>query len=384
MNEETQAHSTPASGAAAGGEVRLPKLVIWHSEGTAVSGLLSWMWRLKKSLPAAGIDLTLASLELQPFRFTQVCAPESFYDVRVRQPREWAAFLKAHRSAVHVINHAYEYVDLLEQLRPELAERLTLVGICHTDQDYYYHHLCRLDARLAGIIAVSPVCAEKLAQRLPHRRGTIPVLPDWDMPVGGEPAPRGQDPAQPLRLLFNGRLLHLQKRVLDLPEISRRLAEAGVRAQLTIVGDGPDLPKLREAFSCGRHLPIRLLGPRAPWEMAPLLASHDIFLQVSEFEGASVSLMEAMVAGLVPVVTGTASGTELLESGRNALIAPVGDTAAIAAGIADLAANRARLPLLAGAAYHDARAYLQALNYPARLRSYLAQLAGATPAAVSC
>jgi glycosyltransferase involved in cell wall biosynthesis len=325
----------------------------------------------------------MTSLELQPFRFTQVCAPESFYDVRVRHPREWAAFLKAHQSSVHLINHAYEYVDLLEQLRPELIGRLTLVGICHTDQDYYYHHLCRLDARLAGIIAVSPVCAEKLGQRLPHRRGTIPVLPDWDLPVGGEPAPRGQDPAQPLRLLFNGRLLHLQKRVLDLPEVSRRLAEAGVRAQLTIVGDGPDLPKLREALGRGRHIPIRLLGPRAPWEMAPLLASHDIFLQVSEFEGASVSLMEAMIAGLVPVVTGTASGTELLEPGRNAVIAPVGNTAAIAAGIAGLAANRERLPLLAGAAYRDARAHLQALDYPARLRSYLAQLADPRAAAVS-
>jgi glycosyltransferase involved in cell wall biosynthesis len=363
---------------------RLRSLVIWHSEGTAVSGLLSWMWRLKRSLPAAGVDLTLASLELQPFRFTQVCAPEAFYDVRVRHAREWAAFLKEHQSAIHIINHAYEYVDLLEQLRPELLERLTLVGICHTDQDYYYHHLCRLDARLAGIIAVSPVCAEKLGEMLPHRRGSIPVLPDWDMPVMVEPAARGQDSAQPLRLLFNGRLLHLQKRVLDLPEISRRLAEAGVPAHLTIVGDGPDLPKLRDAFSRGRHIPHRLLGPRAPWEMTPLLATHDIFLQVSEFEGASVSLMEAMVAGLVPVVTGTASGTELLESNRNALISPVGDTAAIAARIAELATDRARLPQLANAAYQDARTYLHALNYPARLRSYLAQLTTAPRAATVC
>jgi glycosyltransferase involved in cell wall biosynthesis len=349
------------------------RLVIWHSEGTAVSGLLSWMWRLKKSLPAAGVDLTLASLELQPFRFTQVCAPESFYDLRIRQPREWAAFLKTHGSAIHLINHAYEYVDLVEKLRPELLARLTLVGICHTDQDYYYHHLQRLDSKLAGIIAVSPRCREKLEQMLPHRRGTIPVLPDWDMPVD-PPRPRAPDPTRPLRILFNGRLLHLQKRVLDLPEISRRLAALGVLAQLTIAGDGPDLPRLRDAFGRGRHIPHRLLGPRAPWEMAPLLHEHDVFLQVSEFEGASVSLMEAMVGGLVPVVTGTESGTELLEHGRNALVCPVGDVAAIAARLGELAADRTRLPQLAGAAFLDARAYLQALNYPARLRTYLGQL----------
>jgi glycosyltransferase involved in cell wall biosynthesis len=359
------------------------RLVIWHTEGTAISGLLSWMWRLKKSLPAAGIELTLVSLELQPHRFTQICAPETFYDVRIRHTREWIAFLKSNLDAVHLINHAYEYVDLLEQTRPELLDRLTLAGICHTDQDYYYHHLQRLDARLAGIIAVSPRCAEKLAELLPHRRGTIPVLPDWDMPVEAAPHPR--EPAAKLRVLFNGRLLHLQKRVLDLPEISRRLADAGAPVELTIVGDGPDLPRLRNAFGQGRHIAHRLLGPRAPWEMAPLLESHDVFLQVSEFEGASVSLMEAMVAGLVPVVTGTESGTELLEHGRNALICHVGDLNAIASQIADLAANRVRINELGLAAFTGAQAYLRQLNYPARLRTYLHTLRAAAPiSALAC
>ena len=348
------------------------RLVIWHTEGTAISGLLSWMWRLKKSLPAAGIDMTLASLELQPYRFTQVCAPETFYDTRIRHTREWIAFLKSNLDAIHLINHAYDYVDLLEQARPELLDRLTLVGICHTDQDYYYHHLKRLDARLAGIIAVSPLCAEKLAQLMPARRGTVPVLPDWDMPVGE--APPARERTAKLRVLFNGRLLHLQKRVLDLPEISRRLADAGAAVELTIVGDGPDLPRLRDAFGQGRHISYRLLGPRAPWEMAPLLEAHDVFLQVSEFEGASVSLMEAMVAGLVPVVTGTESGTELLEHGCNALVCPVGNIEVIARQIAELAIDRTRIDTLGGAAFACAKTYLQQLDYPAHLRAYLQTL----------
>ena len=353
----------------------LRRLVIWHTEGTAISGLLSWMWRLKKSLPAAGIELTLAGLEMQPHRFTQVCAPETFYDARVRHPREWIAFLKANLDAVHLINHAYDSVDLLAEVRPELLNRLTLVGICHTDQDYYYHHLQRLDAHLAGIIAVSPRCAEKLARLLPHRRGTIPVLPDWDMPVGPAPLPRER--GEKLRVLFNGRLLHLQKRVLDLPAISRRLAEAGAAVELTIVGDGPDLPRLSDAFGQGRHIAHRLLGPRAPWEMAPLLDAHDVFLQVSEFEGASVSLMEAMVEGLVPVVTGTESGTELLEHGRNALVCPVGNVEAIARQLAGLAIDRPRVDALGAAAFAGAKAYLHELNYPARLRAYLQTLSAA-------
>jgi glycosyltransferase involved in cell wall biosynthesis len=353
------------------------RLVIWHTEGTAISGLLSWMSRLKKSLPAAGIELTLVSLELQPFRFAQVCPAEEIYDVRIRTPQEFIAFLKQRRSSVHLINHAYEYVDLLEQLAPALLPRLTLIGICHTDQDYYYHHLQRLDLRLRGIIAVSPRCAERLEQLLPHRRGTIPILPDWDMPCDAAPPVRQPNAADPLRVLFNGRILHLQKRVLDLPEISRRLAQAGAPVQFTIAGDGPDLPRLRDELGRGAHVTCRLLPPLAPWNMPPLLDEHDVFLQLSEFEGASVSLMEAMLAGLVPVVTQTASGTELLENGRNAILCPVADVAAIADALGDLAKNRARLSQLRGEAFTTAHTYLQKLDYARALRSYLESLAAA-------
>ena len=274
------------------------------------------MWRLKKSLPAAGIDLTLASLELQPFRFTQVCAPEKFYDVRVRQPREWAAFLKTHRSAIHLINHAYEYVDLLEQLRPELLEQLTLVGICHTDQDYYYHHLCRLDAKLAGIIAVSP----RLRAKSWSNCSRTARAPSPSCPTGTcrwRPSLRRAARIRPSRCACS-----FQRPPASSAKASARSAgnqpppRGGRRARRSSPSwaTAPTCPSCARPFGRGRHIPLRLLGPRAPWEMAPLLAAHDIFLQVSEFEGASVSLMEAMVAGLVPVVTGTASGTELLEA----------------------------------------------------------------------
>ena len=359
------------------------RLVVWHTEGTSISGLLSWMWRLKQSLPESGIELTLVSLEIQPFRFPQVCPIEKIYDVRIRTPQELIAFLKKNLAAVHIINHAYEYIELLEKLSPAILQRLTLVGICHTDQDYYYQNLRRHDHHLRGIIAVSPVCVTKLEKFLPRRRGAIPVLPAWDMPVDEAPAVRALDPKEPLRLLFNGRIIDFQKRVLDLPEISHRLALAGANVELTIVGDGPDLPRLREAFTQREHIPYGFLPPRAPWEMEPVLAAHEVFLQVSDFEGASVSLMEAMVAGLAPVVTHTQSGTDLLQEGRNALLCPVGDVEAIAAKIACLAKHRERLPELGRQAFQTARAYLKNLGYNRRLRDYLDGLPASAVAAAA-
>jgi glycosyltransferase involved in cell wall biosynthesis len=81
-----------------------------------------------------------------------------------------------------------------------------------------------------------------------------------------------------------------------------------------------------------------------------------------------------MIAGLVPVVTKTESGTELLENDRNALMCPVGDAAAIAACLAGLAQNRAKIPGLSREAFQTASAYLKKLNYAASLRDYVEEL----------
>ena len=349
------------------------RLVIWHTEGTAIGGLLTWMWRLKKSLPPAGVELILASLEIEPHRSPQICEPEKIYDVRIRTEEEWIAFLLANRTSVHFINYAYKHVDRLVKMNPALLGQLTLAGICHIDQKSDYHHLNRLDSWLSGIVAVSPRCREKLEDMLPHRRGTIPVLPDWDMQIKAPPD-RNQNRSRPLQVLFNGRILHEQKRVLDLPEISRRLAHMRAPVQLTVVGDGPDLPRLRDELGQGRHILYRLLQPRAPWGMERLLQEHDVFLQTSEFEGASVSLMEAMIAGLVPVVTRTESGTDLLEHGKNSLLCPVGDADAFTEALADLAYHRDRVSKLGREAFKTARAYLGNLDYAQGLRKYLESL----------
>lgn len=348
--------------------------VIWHTEGTAVSGLLSWMYRLKSTLPAAGIDLELASLEIQPFRFTQVAPIETVYHHRIRSGLELVAFLKKRRDAFHIINHAFDYVEILRQLSPALLAQLRLIGICHTDQEYYYSNLEKVDAHLCGIIAVSAPCARRLEKLLPHRAGKIPTLPAWDMPIPPRRESQAATGDRPLKILFNGRLLQLQKRVLDLPPLVEALARRGVPAELTIAGDGPDRAKLEAALPRQSRVAVKLTGALPPWEMEALLDRHDVFLQLSEFEGASVSLMEAMLHGLVPVVTAIQSGVELLHDGKNARLAPVGDMEAVADHLAFLHAHREAISPLTRAAYDTAVAHLRELNYPQRLAAYLRTL----------
>lgn len=112
---------------------------------------------------------------------------------------------------------------------------------------------------------------------------------------------------------FVGRLVAL-KRCEDLIEamsiVSRQLGEH--QLHLLIAGDGPELNKLQALAvdSCASSH-IKFLGRvDAVYE---LLAASDIYTQVSETEGLSLSILEAVASGLPAVLTDVGSNCEVVQ-----------------------------------------------------------------------
>ena len=354
-----------------------PRCYVWHEEGMGISGILAWMWRLREQFaPAAQLPLELIDLSVLPYRSEQLADPtSSLYDRQITTSPAFVQFLESTARGVHLINHCYRYVtSLLDQFGPEPLRRMSLVGVCHTDQEFYYANLEKLAPVLRGIIAVSETCAIELARRIPTMADRIVTLPAWAVSLPAAVATRTA--GEPLRLLYTGRIVQYQKRVFDLAALAGALGQAGVNAELTIVGNGPDLPALRERLQAlPRSIPVHFDVPRAPWAMTEVIARSHVLVQTSEFEGASVSLMEALAFGLVPVVTVTRSGHDLLEQDRNALVADVGDIATLARHIGRLAASPADWSRLADGARATAERYLTALDYPQRFAETIRRFA---------
>lgn len=354
-----------------------PRCYVWHEEGMGISGILAWMWRLREQFaPAAQLPLELIDLAVLPYRSEQLADPtSSLYDRQITTSPAFVQFLEETAGGVHLINHCYRYVaSLLDQYGPEPLRRMSLVGVCHTDQEFYYANLEKLAPVLRGIIAVSETCAIELTRRIPSMADRVVTLPAWAVSMPATVATRAAD--EPLRLLYTGRIVQYQKRVFDLAALAGALGQAGVRAELTIVGNGPDLPALRERLQAlPRSIPVHFDVPRAPWAMTEVIARSHVLVQTSEFEGASVSLMEALAYGLVPVVTVTRSGHDLLASDRNALVADVGDVTTLARHIARLAASPADWSRLAAGARATAESYLTTLNYPQRFAETIRRFA---------
>lgn len=68
---------------------------------------------------------------------------------------------------------------------------------------------------------------------------------------------------------------------------------------------------------------VHILGWISPTDMAGFWAKQDIYLNVSESEGMSLSMLEAMACGCVPVVTDVSGVDDVIHNGENGFVVPV-------------------------------------------------------------
>jgi glycosyltransferase involved in cell wall biosynthesis len=231
------------------------------------------------------------------------------------------------------------------------------VGMCHADSDeQYYTPLSWYEPVISRFIAVSRECSERLAQRITCRAQDITTLPY------GICVPRilsRSYQTEPLRLIYAGRITQLQKRVWDFVPLVANLVQANVPFQFDFVGEGDQYAGLKDEMQDRFPGGCVRFHPRVPFgEMPKVWTGHDVFLQVSDFEGTSVSMLEAMAHGAVPVVTAASSGIEgVIRDGENGFVVPVGDMSAMAQVLARLAGDRSLLAHVGRSAHETARAY---------------------------
>lgn len=342
--------------------------------GLSVGGVTTWALRLARALADScrPIGLLVHAEPVGCRRLEAIIPPNvRAFDLSDAGPLEsangdLAPFVSHYRAAAHelganprhpatllcgVLGDCYGIGAAMCLAEPKAVR---LVGVVHSDFEYDARLVEHYEAVLAKVVGVSLAVTEKLRTRLPARAQDISYLRH-----GIEPALclRTAAPAC-LRLLYTGRFDHRTKRVGALVEMSRELARRGIAHHLTLVGEGPardellsmiDSPDPRAAIqdpkSAAASMPrsldapapaITFLPPQAPHAIADHLARSDIFVLASRYEGLSVSLLEAMASGTVPVIARTRSGaSEAVEDGVSGILADIEEHASDeAAGLA--------------------------------------------------
>ena len=171
----------------------------------------------------------------------------------------------------------------------------------------------------------------------------------------------------PVRLLFVG-TLSLRKGPHYLLDAASRLRSLGI--EVTLVGRSQlSADRLRSYSTFATHRTHTLHG-----QMPEVYRQHDIYVFPSLVEGSSLSIYEALAAGL-PVITTPNSGS-IVRDQVEGLIVPPGDIEALTAAIERLVVNRDERVAMGRAARARSESYGDWSHYQERLVKALGQVAG--------
>lgn len=166
-----------------------------------------------------------------------------------------------------------------------------------------------------------------------------------------------EDSTLPIHIGYAGRMggmERFQKRMDLMLKLMLMLKEKRINFMMELAGEGAVRQEMEE-FVRLNHLDekVKFLGRLTREEMACFWKRQDICVNLADYEGRSISIIEAMGNGAVPVVTATSGVREDITDNVNGYIVPLGDYHTMANRIEYLAEHRERLNEM-GKLAHDA------------------------------
>jgi glycosyltransferase involved in cell wall biosynthesis len=127
---------------------------------------------------------------------------------------------------------------------------------------------------------------------------------------------------RPFVILSNRNLLPIYNVSLLIRAIPKILKEEPT-TKFVIAGNGSEKQKLeQEVENLDLSDSVRFLGQIPNKEMPNLLGQADIYVSTALFDGTSVSLLEAMASGALPIVTDIPANREWIVDGVNGFLVP--------------------------------------------------------------
>lgn len=208
---------------------------------------------------------------------------------------------------------------IVKKLYPE---EIKIVMVIHSDTGRIYKNVSRMIQAIDKVVCISKKI-EKTCINF-YKIPTDKLLYHMNPILLAEKQLRQENVCGRLRVGFAARLLRLAKRTQLLPQVMNECFRRGLDVEFHIAGEG-ECRDLLQTFVEENHLEERvyLEGWIPPMEMADFWRRQDIYLSISDFEGMSLTMLEAMAYGAFPVVTDVSGVADVIEEGKNGLIVQV-------------------------------------------------------------
>lgn len=297
-------------------------------------------------------------------KFPPAPGPQMIYEDRLAWTYRHLAAAKPHAVLACLGAESFEML----RLAPAGVAR---IGVIQSHDPMPYEMARRYHRWLDAMVGVSPQIASHLRGMAEFAGMRIEEIP-YGIHFG--PSAERLSPRNPLRVLYLGRLIEVQKRISRMVSLIQACAAAEAPVQFTLAGSGPEEAQVRAALAQSPNVAFTGAVPNA--EISALLREHDIFILLSDFEGLPLSLLEAMGEGLVPIVSDLPGGMGEVVSPEVGFRLPVGDVRAAADLLLALAQAPERLAPLSRAARSLAREHYSAERM---VQQYLALVRSLVP-----
>ena len=243
------------------------------------------------------------------------------------------------------------------RLKKYCPQKYKVIAVTHNDEDCYYDMYKRYIDYIDYVLYISNRMKEKLIDRgiSPHKLRKL----EWKVPANHLPHGNYLEDGC-VHIGYAGRITITQKRVDYMLNVISRLYELKVDFKFEFAGTGDYHEKLvSDVKSIDLEKRCIFLGEIPREDIYKFWIDKDIFISTSDWEGRSISKLEAMISGVVPIVTDTSGSADDIENGENGYIVPIGDWELIVEKICELYADKSKLVSMAENAKRYAEKYVR-------------------------
>lgn len=243
--------------------------------------------------------------------------------------------------------------------------------------DTVYREFCEWEESTDAYLCISSRIREKLLSQLKfaHKKRGILCRTPFVEKIRKVDRKYTERVNSPIQIGYPCRLVREQKRSDLIPAFIDNLEKKQINYQLNIVGDGI-CAELIKKYIDTNHLNAKVImyGKLSRAELYYFLDHQDVYINFSEYEGTSLTMLEAMASGCVPVVTDVSGVRDFIENGSNGWIADIGDLDKMTDYIVFLDQNRLKLSEYGRKCMHIVQEKCQLSDYMDDIESLIESL----------
>ncbi len=300
----------------------MSKILLAATEVNRIGGMASHLYNISTGLKNRGWDVHCVTTNNQGDYFDEMSKACKCYDLSSVSLSPKKVFLAADLANsimpdVILANNC----ALMHYAFPLIDPKIKTISVLHSDDTRFYAIGALFSRRvfrwIAPTIGLAARFQQFVDQRLHH---SIRVIPHGIDRSRFFPK-KSKNDGLARKILFVG-FLGESKGADLLPDIFQRVAAAIPDSFLTIIGDGPLKVRLDTEFrKRGLQKRVLMQGATSPDETAKIMRASHILLLPTNLEGFGIVIVEAMMCGVVPVVSRLPGITDqLVHQGETGLL----------------------------------------------------------------